>query len=128
MSREAPDGSLTLNGAAKRLAINVVDLPGPARKPWKNVIRHQATAMVIGRRAQGHQVRRGEGVTRTRPEDRVVRATDQAPLDGRQVSTRNRHRPGMRGTKSRPPGRARTRQPGRATVTPAPANNGQLHQ
>ena len=48
------------------------------RKPYENVTRHEAAATVIGRRAQGHQARRREGVTRTRPEDRVVRATDQA--------------------------------------------------
>jgi IS605 OrfB family transposase len=98
------------------------------RKPYQNVTRHEAAATVIGRRAQGYKARRREGVTRTRPEDRVVRATDQAPPDDRPASTGSRHRPGMRGTKSCPPGRARTRLPGRATVTPAPANNGQLKQ
>jgi len=98
------------------------------RTPYENVTRHQAAATVIGRRAQGFPARRREGVTRTRPEDRIVRATHQAPPDDQQVSTRNRHRPGMRGTKSRPPGRARTRHLGRATVTPAPANNGQHEQ
>jgi IS605 OrfB family transposase len=98
------------------------------RRPYENVTRHQAAATVIGRRAQGFSARRREGVTRTRPEDRVVRATNQATPDDRQVSTRNRHRPGTRGTKSRPPRRARTRSLGRATVTLAPANNGQLHQ
>jgi IS605 OrfB family transposase len=92
------------------------------RTSFENVTRHQAAATVIGRRAQGFKARRREGVTRTRPEDRVVRATDQAPPDDRQVSTSSRHRPGMRGTKSRPPDRARTRHLGRATVTPAPAN------
>jgi hypothetical protein len=91
------------------------------RTPYENVTRHQAAATVIGRRAQGHQARRREGVTRTRPEDRVVGATDQAAPDDRQVSTRDRHRPGTRGTTSRPPRRARTRHLGRATVTPAPA-------
>src|SRR6202040_2948701 len=74
------------------------------------------------------KARRRKGVTRTRPEARVVRATDQAAPDDRPSSTRNRHRPGTPGTKSRPPSRARTRQLGRATVTPAPANNGQLHE
>ena len=48
------------------------------RTPYENVTRHEAAATVIGRRAQGHPARRREGVTRTRPEDRVVRATDQA--------------------------------------------------
>jgi IS605 OrfB family transposase len=98
------------------------------RTPYTNVTRHQAAATVIGRRAQGHQARRREGVTRTRPEDRAVRATDQAAPNDRQVSTRDRHRPGTRGTKSRPPRWTRTRHLGRATVTPAPANNGQLEQ
>jgi hypothetical protein len=97
------------------------------RKPYENVTRHEAAATVIGRRAQGHQARRREGVTRARPEDRAVRATDQAGLSESWVSTGSRRRPGMRGTESRPPGRARTRLPGRATVTPAPANNGQTN-
>jgi IS605 OrfB family transposase len=97
------------------------------RNPYENVTRHEAAATVIGRRAQGFTARRRKGVTRTRPEDRAVRATDQATPDDRQASTRNRHRPGTRGTKSRAPDRARTRHLGRATVTPAPANNGQLH-
>jgi hypothetical protein len=95
------------------------------RAPYKNVTRHEAAATVIGRRAQGFKARRRKGVTRTRPEDRVVRATDQATPDDQQVSTRNRHRPGTRGTKSRLPGRARTQHLGRATVTPAPAKIGQ---
>jgi IS605 OrfB family transposase len=43
--------------------------------PYENVTRHEAAATVIGRRAQGHKARRREGVTRARPEDRVVRAT-----------------------------------------------------
>jgi hypothetical protein len=43
--------------------------------PYENVTRHEAAATVIGRRAQGHKARRRKGVTRTRPEDRVVRAT-----------------------------------------------------
>jgi hypothetical protein len=63
------------------------------RTPYENVTRHQAAATVIGRRAQGLTARRREGVTRTRPEDRVVRATDQATPENRQVTTRNRHRP-----------------------------------
>jgi hypothetical protein len=96
------------------------------RKPYTNVTRHQAAATVIGRRAQGHKARRREGVTRARPEDRVVRATNQTVPQGHRV-TGSRHPPGMRGTTSRPPGRTCTRLPGRATVTPAPADNGQPH-
>jgi hypothetical protein len=95
------------------------------RSPYENVTRHQAAATVIGRRAQGFTARRRKGVTRTRPEDRVVRATNQATPDDRPANTRDRHRPGTRGTKSRRPRRARTRHLGRATVTPAPATNGQ---
>jgi hypothetical protein len=92
------------------------------RKPYTNVTRHQAAATVIGRRAQGRTARRREGVTRTRPEDRVVRATNQTAPEGQQATTGSQHQPGMRGNKSRPPGRTRTWLPGRATVTPAPAN------
>jgi hypothetical protein len=73
------------------------------RTPFENVTRHAAADTVIGRRAQGFKARRREGVTCTRPEDRVVRATDQATPEDRQVSTRNRHRQGTRGTESRPP-------------------------
>jgi hypothetical protein len=91
------------------------------RKPYKNVTRHEAAATVIGRRAQGHKARRREGVTRARPEDHAVRATNQAGPDQPRVNTDSRHRPGTRGNQSRPPGRARTRLPGRATVTPATA-------
>jgi len=98
------------------------------RAPYKNVTRHQAAATVIGRRAQGFAARRRKGVTRTRPEDRVVRATNQTGPDSQQATTGNRHRPGTRGTKSRQPNQTRTRLPGRATVTPATANNGQLHE
>jgi hypothetical protein len=98
------------------------------RTQYENVTRHEAAATVIGRRAQGFKARRRKGVTRTRPEDRVVRATDQAAPDDRPVSIRNRHRPGIRGTEFRSPGRASTRHLGRATVTPALANNGQLEQ
>jgi IS605 OrfB family transposase len=98
------------------------------RKPYENVTRHEAAATVIGRRAQGHKARRREGVTRARPEDHAVRATNQAGPNDSWVSTGSRHRPGTRGTESRPPGRARTRLPGRATVAPAPANNGQTQQ
>ena len=97
------------------------------RTPYENVTRHQAAATVIGRRAQGHKARRREGVTRVRPEDRVVRATNQAVSQSHWV-TGSRHRPGMRGTEFRPPGRTRTRLPGRVTVTPATANDGQPRQ
>jgi hypothetical protein len=96
------------------------------RKPYQNVTRHAAAATVIGRRAQGHKARRREGVTRTRPEDRVVRATNQAG-PGQSRATSSRHRPRMRGTESRPPGRTGTRLLGRATVTPALASSGHLH-
>jgi IS605 OrfB family transposase len=95
------------------------------RKPYENVTRHEAAATVIGRRAQGHKARRREGVTRARPEDHAVRATNQTGPNKPRVNTGSRHRPGMRGTESRPPGRSRTRLPGRATVTPAPANDSQ---
>jgi IS605 OrfB family transposase len=98
------------------------------RKPYEDVTRHEAAATVIGRRAQGHKARRREGVTRARPEDHAVRATNQAGPSEPWVNTSSRHRPGTRGNESRPPRRARTRLPGRATVTPAPANNGQTHQ
>jgi IS605 OrfB family transposase len=87
------------------------------RKPYENVTRHDAAATVIGRRAQGHKARRREGVTRARPEDYAVRATNQAGPNDPAVSTGSRHRPGTRGTESRPPSRARTRPPDRATVT-----------
>jgi hypothetical protein len=75
------------------------------RRQYENVTRHKAAATVIGRRAQGHKARRREGVTRTRPEDRAVRATDQAGPDQSRVNTGSRHRPGTRGTESRPPRR-----------------------
>jgi hypothetical protein len=91
------------------------------RKPYENVTRHEAAATVIGRRAQGHKARRREGVTCARPEDHAVRATNQAGASESWVSTGSRHRPGTQRTESRAPGRARTRLPGRATVTPAPA-------
>ena len=62
---------------------------------------------MIGRRAQGHKARRWEGVTRTRPEDRVVRATNQAG-PGQSRATSSRHRPRMRGTDlARPAGLVR---------------------
>jgi IS605 OrfB family transposase len=98
------------------------------RTPYENVTRHQAAATVIGRRAQGLKARRRKGVTRRRPEDRCVRATNQAAPHNQQANTDSRHRPGTRGTKSRAPNRARTRLPGRATVAPAMANNGQHQQ
>jgi hypothetical protein len=97
------------------------------RTPYENVTRHQAAATVIGRRAQGFKARRRKGVTRTRPEDRGVRATDQAAPQ-HQRATSSRHRSRTRGTKSRALDPASTRLPGRATVTPAKANNGHLHQ
>lgn len=97
------------------------------RRPYGNVTRHQAAATVIGRRAQGFSARRREGVTPQRPEDRVVRATNQTGPDSQQVSTGSRHRPRMRGTESRPPCWNVRGDPGRATVTPAQlANNDQL--
>ena len=96
------------------------------RRPYQNVTRHQAAATVIGRRAQGFTARRRKGVTPPRPQDRGVRATDQAGPNSHQANTDSRQRPGTRATKSRAPYRARTRLPGRATVTPAMANNGQL--
>jgi hypothetical protein len=66
------------------------------RKPYENVTRHQAAATVIGRRAQGFSARRRNGVTHPRPEDRGVRAADQAGPDNPQASsTGNRHRPGL---------------------------------
>ena len=98
------------------------------RRPYQDVTRHEAAATVIGRRAQGHKARRREGVTRARPEDRAVRATNQAGPSEPQVTIGSRHRPRTRGTESRPPGRAGTRLPGRATVTPAQADHGPQHQ
>jgi hypothetical protein len=94
--------------------------------PYLNVTRHQAAATVIGRRAQGLSARRRKGVTPQRPEDRPVRATNQTGPPS-PTATGSRHEPGTRGTTSRRPTSTRTRQPDRATVTPAPlANNGQL--
>jgi IS605 OrfB family transposase len=98
------------------------------RRPYKNVTRHQAAATVIGRRAQGHKAWRREGVTRTRPEDHVVRATNQTAPRSQQVTTSSRHQPGTRGSESRQPGWTRMRPPGRATVTPATANYGRQRQ
>ena len=57
------------------------------RKPYENVTRHQAAATVIGRRAQGHTARRRKGVTRTRPEDRVVSAP-RFPFPGRHAGVK----------------------------------------
>jgi IS605 OrfB family transposase len=97
------------------------------RRPYLNVTRHQAAATVIGRRAQGFSARRRNGVTPARPEDRAVRATNQTASNSPTAITSSRHEPGTRGTTSRPPPSPRTRLPGRATVTPALANNGQPH-
>lgn len=95
--------------------------------PYKNVTRHQAAATVIGRRAQGLSARRRKGVTPQRPEDRPVRATNQTRPNS-PTATGRRHETRTRGTTSRRPNSPRTRQPGRATVTPAQlANNGQPH-
>jgi IS605 OrfB family transposase len=98
------------------------------QRPYIDVTRHQAAATVIGRRAQGFKARRRKVVTSRRPEDRPVRATNQTAPDNPQANTSGRHRPGTRGNTSRSPNRARTRTPGRATVTPATANNGQQRQ
>ena len=98
------------------------------QRPYENVTRHQAAATVIGRRAQGHPARRREGVTPPRPEDRVVRATNQTGPNSRQANTGNRQRPRMRGTESRPPCRNVRGDPGRATVTPAQLANSDQHQ
>lgn len=88
------------------------------QRPYQNVTRHQAAATVIGRRAQGFTARRRKGVTPQRPEDRVVRATNQTgPQQPR--TTGNRHRPRTRGSESRRPCRNVRGDPGRATVTPA---------
>jgi IS605 OrfB family transposase len=77
------------------------------RTPYENVTRHEAAATVIGRRAQGFKARRRKGVTRTRPEDRVVRATDQATPDDQQAN--NQGLPPARDTgnqiPSAPPGK-----------------------
>lgn len=88
------------------------------QRPYRNVTRHQAAATVIGRRAQGHSARRRKGVTPPRPEDRVVRATNQTVQEEPRVCG-HRHRPGIRGTESRPPHRNERDEPRRATVTPA---------
>ncbi|KRQ20602.1 MULTISPECIES: hypothetical protein [unclassified Mycobacteroides] len=90
--------------------------------PYLNVSRHQAAATVIGRRAQGLSARRRKGVTPQRPEDRPVRATNQTGPNS-PAATGGRREPGTRGTTPRRPHSTRTRQPGRATVTPAPLGN-----
>jgi IS605 OrfB family transposase len=95
--------------------------------PYLNVTRHQAAATVIGRRAQGLSARRRKGVTPQRPEDHAVRATNQTELTSPPATTGSRHEPGTRAITSRRPHSTRTRPPGRATATPATANNGQLH-
>lgn len=96
------------------------------QRPYVNVTRHQGAATVIGRRAQGLPARRRKGVTPQRPEDRPVRATNQTGPHS-PAATGSRHEPGTRGPTSRRPHSTRTRQPGRATVTPAQlANNNQL--
>jgi hypothetical protein len=94
--------------------------------PYHNVTRHQAAATVIGRRAQGFSARRRKGVTPARPEDRAVRATDQTAPSNPTASTGRRHETGKRATTCRQPTSPRMQRPGRATVTPALANNGQL--
>ena len=114
--------------AASRPRPHTPTLDDEARRQTRRDRLNTRKKGLTGRRAQGHKARRRKGVTRTRPEDRVVRATDQAAPDDRQVSTRNRHWPGMRGTESRPPSQASTRHLGRATVPPAPATNGQRKQ
>ena len=97
VSREGADGSLILLRCQHE----------HWHTPNKNVTPTPGSRPVIGRRAQGFKARRREGVTRTRPEDRVVRATNQATPYSRWVSTSSCRRPGIRGTESRPPGRAR---------------------
>jgi len=54
----------------------------PLRERDSDASGHHAAAVVIGRRALGHRARRREGVTRTRPEDRVARAVPRAPAAG----------------------------------------------
>jgi IS605 OrfB family transposase len=105
------------------------------RTPYQDVTRHEAAATVIGRRAQGLKARRRKGVTRTRPEDRVVRATDQATPEDQTASTRNRHRPGMRGNQippARPGKNAATgpgnRYPGSGPQRPKHTSNGVQQQ
>jgi hypothetical protein len=91
---------LTAQAHRQRIALHVVN---PAytsvwgdqhwRKPYEHVTRHEAAATVIGRRAQGYKARRREGVTRARPEDLAVRATNQAELNTPAAKTGSRHRP-----------------------------------
>ena len=97
------------------------------RRPYKNVTRHEAAATVIGRRAQGHKARRREGVTRARPEDHAVRATNQAGSNDSRANTSSRHRPGTRGTKSRPPSRQERGYCSGQPLPRHPANYGQTH-
>jgi IS605 OrfB family transposase len=92
--------------------------------------RHPAPGSSHGDRAsrprpQGTAPRRCD-THATRGSRRESYRPDRAPRQP--ARTDSRRQPGMRGTKSRPPGRTSTRLPGRATVTPAPANNGQQHQ
>jgi hypothetical protein len=82
------------------------------------------TQMSPDTRQPRYSARRRKGVTCPRPEDRGVRATNQTGPQQPRV-TGNRHRPRTRGTQSRPPCRNVHGDPGRATVTPAQANNGQ---
>ena len=95
------------------------------RSPYENVTRHQAAATVIGRRAQGFKARRRKGVTRTRPEDRLVRATDQAKPENQQVSTSSRHRPRDAGNQIPPARPGKNAAPGPGNRYPGIGNNGQ---
>ena len=97
------------------------------QRPYENVTRHQAAATVIRHRVQGYSARRRKGVTPQRPEDRAVRATNQTGPNSRQANTSS---PPTRDTGNHMPRThpERTRLPGRATATPATANNGQQHQ
>ena len=90
--------------------------------PYPNVTRHQAAATVIARRAQGLSARRRTGVTPQRPEDRPVRATAQTRPKSPTATGADTDRDTGNHI---PPNSTRKRQPGRATVTPAMANNGQ---
>jgi hypothetical protein len=73
---------------------------------------HHAAAVAIGRRAHGHRLRRRPGVTRTRPEDRLGRATGQAT-----PSPRARGANGPPRTTGDPPGRnTRARRRGHPTA------------
>jgi hypothetical protein len=122
--RTSPYGRHPTVGAQSRLLQHLGDAHW--REPCENVTRHQAAATVIGRRAQGFTARRRKGVTHPRPQDRAVRATNQTGPDSPPATTGHRHRSRTPGTTSDAPNRTRTRDPGRATITPATANNGQL--